>query len=298
MKNKNLVIVILGVILALVAAVEGWRLFTAGKQPAETASNGAERKVLYWTDPMVPGYRSDKPGKSPFMDMDLVPVYEEDSTATGAPVVTVRPEIVNSLGVRTYKVERGGRTRELAVQGYLFQDDEGMHVLLDIFERGAGWVRAGMPATLLVPDAPGRRWDGVVESVNSDVDIGTRSIKARVLVRNPGSALKPNQFADVIIKGTHLDNQKIMVPREALIRTGHRNAVVLSLGNGRFQPVKVEVGEESGDWMEIRQGVKNGDIVVVSGQFLIDSEASVRASFERMESQPEVSHTDHEGSKP
>ncbi len=75
-----------------------------------------------------------------------------------------------------------------------------------------------------------------------------------------------------------------MVPREALIRTGRRNAVVLGLGGGRFQPVEVEVGEEAGDWIEIRKGVKEGDTVVVSGQFLIDSEASVRASFQRMES--------------
>ena len=299
MKNKNSVIAILVMILVLAATVEGWRLFTAGKKSAETpAASGAERKVLYWTDPMVPGYRSDKPGKSPFMDMDLVAVYEEDSAESGAPIIKVRPEVMNNLGVRTYQVERGGRTRELAVQGYLFQDDNGMHVLLDIFERGAGWVRAGMPATVLVPDAPGRRWEGVVESVRSDVDIGTRSIKARVLVRNAGSALKPNQFADVVIKGTQLDNQKIMVPREALIRTGQRNAVVLGLGGGRFQPVKVEIGEESGDWIEIRQGVKDGDTVVVSGQFLIDSESNVRASFKRMESQPEESRADQEASKP
>ncbi len=299
MKNKNLVIVILGIVLVLLAAVEGWRLFTAGKKSAETpAAAGTERKVLYWTDPMVPGYRSDKPGKSPFMDMDLVPVYEEDTAASGAPIVTVRPEIVNSLGVRTYQVARGGLSRELAAQGYLFQDGMGMHVLVDIFERGAGWVRVGLPAVVLVPDAPGRTWEGVVESVNADVDIGARSLKARVLVRNPGTALKPNQFADVVIKGTRLDNRKIMLPREALIRTGRRNAVVLGLGGGRFQPVEVEVGEESGDWIEIRKGVKEGDTVVVSGQFLIDSEASVRASFQRMESPPEKSHADHEGSKP
>ena len=299
MKNKNLGIAILGIILVLVVVVEGWRLFTAGSKPAELpAASGTERKVLYWTDPMVPGYRSDKPGKSPFMDMDLVPVYEEETTSSGAPIVTVRPEIVNSLGVRTYRIERGVHTRELAAQGYLFHDGRGMHVLLDIFERGAGWVRPGMSATVLVPDAPGRRWEGVVESVSSDVDIGARSIKARVLVRNPGEALKPNQFADVVIQGARLDSQKIMVPREALIRTGRRNAVVLGLGGGRFQPVEVEIGEESGDWVEIRRGVKDGDTVVVSGQFLIDSEANVRASFKRMEIQPEVTHADHEGSKP
>jgi Cu(I)/Ag(I) efflux system membrane fusion protein len=299
MKNKNLVIVILGIILVLTAAVAGWRLFTAGKtSPGPSAASGTERKVLYWTDPMTPGYRSDKPGKSPFMDMDLVPVYEEPTAMSGAPIVTVRPEIVNNLGVRTYQVARGGLSRELAVQGYLFQDGKGMHVLVDIFERGAGWVRAGLPATVLVPDAPGRTWEGVVENVSSDVDIGARSLKARVLVRDPGTALKPNQFADVVIKGAHLDNRNIMVPREALIRTGRRNAVVLGLGGGRFQPVEVEVGEESGDWIEISKGVKEGDTVVVSGQFLIDSEASVRTSFKRMESQPEESHADHEGGKP
>jgi Cu(I)/Ag(I) efflux system membrane fusion protein len=75
-----------------------------------------------------------------------------------------------------------------------------------------------------------------------------------------------------------------MVPREALIRTGYRTAVVLALGDGRFQPVEVVPGEESGDWIEIQQGIKEGDLVVVSGQFLIDSEASVRASFSRMQS--------------
>jgi Cu(I)/Ag(I) efflux system membrane fusion protein len=155
-----------------------------------------------------------------------------------------------------------------------------------------------MPATVLVSDAPGRRWDGVVESVSSDVDIGARSLKARVLVRNPGDALKPNQFADVVIKGARLDSRKIMVPREALIRTGRRNAVVLGLGGGRFQPVEVEVGEESGDWIEISKGVKEGDTVVVSGQFLIDSEANVRASFQRMESPAAESPAVHEGTKP
>jgi Cu(I)/Ag(I) efflux system membrane fusion protein len=77
-----------------------------------------------------------------------------------------------------------------------------------------------------------------------------------------------------------------MVPREALIRTGTRTSVVLNVGAGRFQPVEVVPGEESGDWVEIRQGIKEGDTVVTSGQFLIDSESSVRASFQRMESAP------------
>jgi Cu(I)/Ag(I) efflux system membrane fusion protein len=69
--------------------------------------------------------------------------------------------------------------------------------------------------------------------------------------------------------------------------------VVLNVGEGRFQPVEVVAGEESGDWVEIRQGIKEGDTVVTSGQFLIDSEASVRASFQRMEPTPADPHAGH-----
>ena len=299
MNRKTILIVLIGGAVVLGAAVAGWRLVGVSKTTSgPAAKTKEERKVLYWTDPMTPGYRSDKPGKSPFMDMDLVPVYEGEAAVSGAQIVTVRPEIVNSLGVRTYQVTRGGLPRELAAQGYLIHDNRGVHVLVDIFERGAGWIRAGLPAVVRIPDAPGRTWGGVVESVNADVDFGARSLKARVLIKNPGAMLKPNLFADVVIQGAALDNQKIMVPREALIRTGRRSAVVLGLGAGRFQPVEVEAGEESGDWIEIRTGVKQGDTVVVSGQFLIDSEASVRASFQRMETRPAESGPGLEGPKP
>ena len=243
-----------------------------------------ERKVLHWTDPMVPGYRSDKPGKSPFMDMDLVPVYA-DGASGGPPVVTIRPEIIQNLGVRTHKVTVGGAARALEAHGYLFREDGRLLVLVDSFEHGT-WLRAGLPAEIRVADFPGRQWNGTVESVKSDVEIGARSLKARIRIANPDVALKPNMYADVVIRDTAQRNGKIMVPREALIRTGARTAVVRALGAGRFQPVEVVPGEESGDWVEIRQGVKEGDTVVTSGQFLIDSEANVRASFQRMEPEP------------
>ena len=170
-------------VLVAMAMGAGYYLASRPEAPMATAgSENQERKVLYWTDPMVPGFKSDKPGKSPFMDMQMIPIYADDA---GAATVSVRPEIVQSLGVRTYTVERGSRT--------------------------------------------------------------------------------------------------ISIPLEALIRTGTRNAVVLALGAGRFQPVDVTPGAESGDWVEIRQGIKAGDVVVTSGQFLIDSEANVRASFARMQ---------------
>lgn len=297
MNRKMKLTAIIGAVLVLGVAA-GWYFLYSDKGPAGAGGDTkAERQVLYWTDPMVPGYRSDKPGKSPYMDMELVPVYADGTGDGGAPVVTIRPEFIQNFGVRTHKVTLGGAARTLEAHGYLFRESGRLLVLVDTFERDT-WMRAGLPAEIRVADFPGRQWSGTVESVKSDVDIGTRSLKARIRITNPDAALSPNMYADVIISDTAQRNGKIMVPREALIRTGARTAVVLALGSGRFQPVEVVPGEESGDWVEIRQGIKQGDTVVTSGQFLIDSEASVRASFQRMESAPVDPHAGHKEKKP
>ncbi len=297
MNRKTKLTVTVGVVIALGIAV-GWYFLASGKGPAGTGNDmKTERKVLYWTDPMAPGYRSDKPGKSPFMDMDLVPVYADKAGDSGAPVVTIRPELIQNFGVRTHKVAGGGAARTLEAHGYLFREGGRLLVLVDTFDR-ATWVQTGLTAEIHVADFPGRQWSGTVESVRSDVDVGARSFKARIRIANPDAALSPNMYADVIIRDTARRDGKIMVPREALIRTGARTALVLALGSGRFQPVEVAPGEESGDWVEIRQGVKEGDTVVTSGQFLIDSEASVRASFQRMETVPVDPHAGHKEKKP
>ena len=284
-RKQTLSIGIIAAVVLAAIAVGAW-YFLAPKEEAPGAATVAdttkkERKVLYWTDPMTPGFKSDKPGKSPFMDMELVPVYEDEA---GAAVVSVRPEIVQSLGVRTYTVTRGSQPRRVAVTGYLFRDARGLAVLVDLIDRDASFVRAGQRAEVRVADVPDRTWGGTVEKVEADVDIGTRTVKARIRLSQTSAVLKPNMFAEAAILGTAAGKSALFIPREALIRTGSRNAVVLALGEGRFQPVEVTPGIESGDWIEIRHGIKEGDVVVTSGQFLIDSEASVRASFSRMQS--------------
>jgi hypothetical protein len=249
--------------------------------PVAGATPGKERKILYWHDPMVPGSRFDKPGKSPFMDMDLVPVYEGE--AGGAPVVTVRPEIVNNLGVRTYKVERTPLRRRTTTHGYLMrhEEDRALYAQVDIFDRDADWVRVGQPARLTIDALPGETFTGSVAHVDPDIGIGARTLKAQVRITQADSGLKPNMFAEVVIESPSA-SAHLAIPREALIRTGSRTAVVLALGDGRFQPIDVVAGRELGEFIEIRQGLKDGDRVVVSGQFLIDSEASLRATFTRM----------------
>jgi hypothetical protein len=265
----------------VVIATGTWYLLS----PAPTGMAGAEtekteRKVLYWTDPMVPGFKSEKPGKSPFMDMELVPIYQDDAAAT---VVNVRPEIAQNLGVRTHTVRRDGQARRVTTSGYVFRDARGVAVLVDLIARDAGVLRAGNRAEVRVTDAPGQTWNGVIETIEADMDIGARTVKARIRLNQTNTTLKANMYAEVVILGAMPSKQALFIPREALIRTGSRNAVVLALGEGRFQPVEVTPGIESDDWIEIVHGIKEGDVVVTSGQFLIDSEASVRASFQRME---------------
>ncbi len=189
--TRFLLLVAVVAVLAITFGL-GWSVGKHSNKTDVTASGTtSERKVLYWHDPMVPGPKFDKLGKSPFMDMELVPVYEDEAgnTVGSPPIVRVRPEITNSLGVRTAPVKRG---------------------------------KTGL-----------------------------------------------------------------LIPREALIRTGTRTSVVMALGEGRFQPADVVASAEVGDDIEIKKGLKEGDKVVVSGQFLIDSEASTRASFKRMESSTE-----------
>src|SRR3989344_8230289 len=240
----------IGIIAAALAAVAvGSWYFLAPKKEMPGAASVAdsakkERKVLYWTDPMTPGFKSDKPGKSPFMDMELVPVYEDE---TGAVVVSVRPEIVQSLGVRTYTVTRGSQPRHVAVTGYLFRDARGLAVLVDLIDRDASFVRVGQRAEVRVADVPDRTWGGTVEEVEADVDIGARTVKARIRLGQASAALKPNMFAEVTILGTAAGKQALFVPREALIRTGSRNAVVLALGSGRFPPAAGAPGAEPAD---------------------------------------------------
>jgi len=280
-RNKKMAWTLI-VIVAISGALATWYYRTPKSDTAVSASAKTERKILYWTDPMLPGFKSDKPGKSP-MNMDMVPVYEGGASASDANSVTVASQIVNNLGVRTHQVTRADAVRRLSAQGYLFRDGGRLLALVDILDREANSLRPGMAATLRVTDLPGREWSAVVDSIEHDIDIGGRSLKARLRIKTPDATLKPNMFAEATIL-VPVSGARLNIPREALIRTGTRTAVILALGEGKFQPAEVVPGDESGDWIEIRQGLKEGDIVVVSGQFLIDSEANVRASFERMES--------------
>jgi len=161
-------------------------------------------------------------------------------------------------------------------------------IQVEIFEREAEWVQVGKPAEITLSYLPGRTWEGKVEYVYPSLDPRTRTLRARLKFDNPDESLKPNMFANVTIFGG-ATQEMVSIPTEALIRTGDSERVIISLGEGRFAPRNVVSGIESGDRIQIIEGLNDSEYVVTSSQFLLDSEASIKASLNRMsEPAPEM----------
>ncbi len=411
MNSRKLTIALMTVVLAGTA---GYGIYRAGVQqgmeslaPASTpARSGAstEKQPLYWHDPMVPGQRFDQPGKSPFMDMQLVPVYGD--SAAGEGTVTISPRVQQNLGIRAAPVTRGRLASGLSAVGTVAYNErdlalvqarsngfvERLHVrapldpvrkgqpLLDLYVpdwiaaqeeylavsrmRGHGaeglaeaarqrmrlagmdelqirqvastgktiarmtitapiggvvaelsvregmtvmagapllringlstvWVNAEVPEGAAAGIRPGRMaeartaalpgavFKGKVGAILPEVNPTTRTLKARIELANPSGQLVPGMFATIAF-GPADDKAVLLVPSEAVIQTGTRTVVMVIQGDGQFLPVDIERGMEANGQTEVRKGLEAGQSVVVSGQFLIDSEASLKGSLSRM----------------
>ena len=155
-------------------------------------------------------------------------------------------------------------------------------VMAEVFERQAAWVKPSQRAEVELDYLPGEQWSGTVDYVYPELDPQTRSLKVRLRFDNSSEVLLPNMFARVRIFGDPL-GPVIHIPRQALIRGGSVDRVVVSLGEGRFRAQPVLVGVEAGDRVEIRDGLSADARIVTSGQFLIDSESNIEAAFARMD---------------
>jgi Cu(I)/Ag(I) efflux system membrane fusion protein len=151
-----------------------------------------------------------------------------------------------------------------------------------VFERQAALVKPGLPVTMTLDYLPGKQWQGKIDYVYPVLDPKTRTVRARVRFDNEQGLLKPNMFARVTIQGDSGD-AVLAIPREAVIRTGKQDRVVLALGEGRYRSIAVSLGRLSDQYIEVVQGLEVGDRVVTSAQFLLDSESSKRSDFKRME---------------
>ena len=157
--------------------------------------------------------------------------------------------------------------------------------MAELPESQAALVRPGSQVEARSPGAPGTVFRGTVQALLPEVNAATRTLKARVQLANPGGQLVPGLFVTMQFMDERAETA-LLIPTEAVIQTGRRAVVMLAEADGRFAPVDVETGLESGGQTEIKRGLKAGQRVVVSSQFLIDSEASLKGVEARLNSEP------------
>jgi Cu(I)/Ag(I) efflux system membrane fusion protein len=158
---------------------------------------------------------------------------------------------------------------------------ETVWVNAEVPETAVAQVRPGSAVEASVSALPGQVFKGKVGAILPEVNPATRTLKARIELANPKGELAPGMFASIRMTPSSRA-QALLVPSEAVIRTGTRSVVMLAGGDGDFSPVDVETGLEANGMTEIVKGVAAGQKVVVSGQFLLDSEASLRGAKARM----------------
>ncbi|KFJ86635.1 hemolysin D [Vibrio sp. OY15] len=151
----------------------------------------------------------------------------------------------------------------------------------EVFERQAHWMKAGSQATMTLDAIPGNEWQGVVDYVYPILDPKTRTLRVRLKFPNPDGALKPNMFANIALQPV-TDDAVLTIPKSSVIRSGGMTRVVLAEGDGKYRSARIEVGREAGEQIEVLQGLKQGDKIVTSSHFMLDSESSQSADLSRI----------------
>jgi len=170
-------------------------------------------------------------------------------------------------------------------------------VIAEVFERQAAWVEPGQRATVELDYLPGTVLEGVVDYVYPELDPKTRTLKVRLRIDNESLTLRPNMFTRVVIEGRAV-HDIVHVPREAVIRGGAVDRVVVDIGGGRYRAQPVRIGIESGDRVALRSGLEGGERVVTSAQFLLDSESNIEAALSRIDRQMPMDHRMNETPAP
>ncbi|MGL6223369.1 MAG: efflux RND transporter periplasmic adaptor subunit, partial [Steroidobacteraceae bacterium] len=154
-------------------------------------------------------------------------------------------------------------------------------VVAEVPEAQSAWVQPGIHAEVRFPSQPGEPIHGRVEYVYPELNMETRTLRARIVLDAPPQDVRPNMLATVSLSAGEGD-VVLHIPRSALIRNGTRDRVVIALGGGRFASRNVVAGAEAGDRITIREGLQEGERVVVAAQFLLDSEANLGAGLDRL----------------
>ncbi|AUJ36740.1 efflux RND transporter periplasmic adaptor subunit [Vibrio vulnificus] len=151
----------------------------------------------------------------------------------------------------------------------------------EVFERQAHWLTNGSQASMTLDALPGKAWQGEVDYVYPILDPKTRTLRMRLKFANPNGELKPNMFANITLQPVS-DSEVLTVPKSSVIRSGGMTRVVLAEGEGKYRSARIETGREADDKVEVLQGLNQGDRIVTSAHFMLDSESSQSADLSRI----------------
>jgi membrane fusion protein, copper/silver efflux system len=212
---------------------------------------------------------------------DITPQQIDELEQADAPTKTMTLRSPYS-GVVIQKHANEGMKVNPGMRIYRIADLSKVWVLVTLYEYQLPYVQTGQDAVMTLPYIPGQRFEGKVVYIYPYLDKKTREVQVRLEFDNADGLLKPGMFANVALQNT-LARERTLAPREAIIDTGERKVAFVSFGEGKFEPREVLVGIANGDGMvEVLDGLEPGEIVVTSGQFLIDSEANIRESLAKM----------------
>ena len=185
-------------------------------------------------------------------------------------------------GIVTEKMVRKGQNIMAGMELYKIADLSTVWVLAEVYQYELPWVKVGGQVEIEISYLPGKSFKGTITYIYPYLSMETRTAKVRVEVRNtPNFELKPDMYATVKIVSP-LSIEAVVVPDQAIIRSGERNVVVVALGGGYFDPRDVKLGVMAEGYVQILDGVQEGEKIVVSSQFLIDSESNLKAAISQM----------------
>ena len=190
------------------------------------------------------------------------------------------PIIANHSGVVTRIGIKDGMYITPQTEIYTIADLSSVWIIVDVFEHQLTWVKVGNKAEVKVQGVPEKTWQGKVDYIYPELNPKTRTLKVRLTIETPKQLLKPNMFADVSLFTS--DKKALTVPSEALIYYENSTRLVKVVKENKYKPIEVKIGMKSNGLVEILEGIEDGDEILVSGQFMIDSESNLQASFRRM----------------
>lgn len=257
---------------ALVAAQEEYLLAVAGLKtlgasPAPDVAAGAKRlvesarkRLAYW-------------------DISAAQIKALEKRGSAEKTLTLYAPY---NGIVTSKKVREGMFVKTGMELYKIADISRVWIYADIYESELPWVKTGQRAAIELPYHHGAPLTGVIDTIYPYVEAKTRTVKARIAIDNRDEFLKPDMYVNVRIE-SQPRRGVLAIPAEAVINSGQRRTVFVEREKGRFEPRVIKTGLQGGDgYIEIKQGVLEGEQVVTSAQFMLDSESTLRAAIAKM----------------